>query len=292
MNNQIYLIKQNGQVIQSTSMQQMDSYINTKYANCNVNKLVQCGSVIVFKSPKQSIIYSNSLLFKKQAQIVCSIVTGSQHILIDTPAINTKIKAMSSSQSVVIKKALSGNKGLIKMAKHSTDFYSPDNQQSSGFSMGDTRRYGIDSYSFYVTLSNTKQDIRVSITQTHAYLGGTIYNQHWVFQKGQKDKAKKLYKEINIVLQQVIQQFVKEDKSTSFLWSYVRARTAKLAIDNIVQTGLPWINNAFKYIQNDPDWQKNIYRGGYKLSKPLPLNNKTGYEMRKNQFQFSLKESN
>lgn len=137
--------------------------------------------------------------------------------------------------------------------------------------MGDVNRYVMDAYSIKIYLSKTETGWTVSLMTNHSYLGIAQYCEFWRFGKDEESKARKLYKEINIIVKETCHEFVEREKPTSLFAPTLRNKVQKIRRGDIVKTNIPIINYSYD-IDYSANWDKNIYGPRYPTYKEQSFN--------------------
>ncbi len=130
--------------------------------------------------------------------------------------------------------------------------------------MFDVQRYVMDSYSNKIAISKTKSKITVSILTTHSFLGSVAFNKYWTYDISEAEEAIQMYKDVNEIVEKLIEEFVEGEVSTSVFWPILKFKLDKLQPERNAATNIPWVNFSRYYDQDDnPDWRQNIYGNRY-----------------------------
>lgn len=177
-----------------------------------------------------------------------------------------------ANQTKMIKTADGGTK-MIKVAnKELEDFFrqpdavqvNPKNQVGNYASLYDVQRYVMDSYAVKTSISKNSRRITVAIFVNHAFLGSLAFNKYWNFEFDEWKKAIQMYKDINKISQDTIEEFVDQEITTTVFWPILKFKLDKLEPERNIATNIPWVNYSRYYDQDDnPDWRENIYGKRY-----------------------------
>lgn len=140
----------------------------------------------------------------------------------------------------------------------------PKNQIGNNSNFYDVQRYVMDSYATKTSISKTKSKITVSILTTHGFLGSVAFNKYWTFQFEEWKDSIKLYKDVNKIVQETIEEFIEEEITSTVFWPILKFKLDKLQPEKNTATNIPWVNYSRYYTdQEEPDWRKNIYGPRY-----------------------------
>lgn len=149
----------------------------------------------------------------------------------------------------------------------------PKNQVSNHSGLYDVQRYVMDSYSIKTSISKTKTKITVAMFVNHAFLGSLAFNKYWTFTFDEWEDAVDLYKKINKISEETIEEFINEEITTTVFWPILKHKLDALQPERNAATNIPWVNYSRYYTeQENPDWRQNIYGNRY------PVYNEPSYE--------------
>jgi hypothetical protein len=138
------------------------------------------------------------------------------------------------------------------------------NQRGTHFTMFDTQMYVFDSYTAKTAFSKTKDGYSVTFLCNHAFLGTISYDQYWYYDSNNFDLAKKTYNSVNESVEQIMADFVDENRPTAIFWPFIRKAIAQIDPEGQLMTSNPMFNHAREYDHlMSPDWRENLYGTRY-----------------------------
>ena len=164
-------------------------------------------------------------------------------------------------------------------------------QSESYLWFGDIQRYVFDSQTVKVFLSRTSKKWAVSLMTNHTYIGTCGFSMFWTFDLNEGEKAKQVFKKVDKIAKETIQEFIKEEKPTSIFYPVLRNRlTEEIDKSDIIKTNIPSINYSYD-LQPQGDWRESIYGTRYPSYKEESFKqylNSTVYKSNKNKGKFAL----
>ena len=165
------------------------------------------------------------------------------------------------------KAALTTAQKMIKLATRdfsaNDDYSAARNQQASSQTLYDVQRYVMDSYAVKTALSETKDNITISLICNHNFLGTISWDSYWAYDKNEIKTAKKDYLTIVKGVQSIMEEFIDNRTPTPNFWPTVRARVCDaVASGNRVKANNPTVNYS-RNIKYEEDWSKLIYGNRY-----------------------------
>ena len=105
----------------------------------------------------------------------------------------------------------------------------------------------------------------------HSYLGTAQYCVFWAFDHNEEKHAIGIYKKLNKAVEEVVKEFVDNQKPTSLFDPCLRDKVQKVDDRHLVRTNIPSINYSYD-IDYSKDWDKNIYGPRYPTYKEVSFN--------------------
>lgn len=185
-----------------------------------------------------------------------------------------RIASISKDNKKIVKNSSSSNniKTAKKEYKSLQDFINdpdaidtgPKNQKGDFSNLYDVQRYVMDSYSTKTSISETKKKITVSILTTHGFLGSVAFNKYWTYEKSEWKQAIEVYKKVNEITKETIEDFVDEEITSTVFWPILKFKLDQIEPEKNAACNIPWVNYSRYYqTQDEPDWRKNIYGPRY-----------------------------
>ena len=153
------------------------------------------------------------------------------------------------------KQATSGGHGFNDSAESDFQFGHTAN-------LYDVQRYKLDGYVVKIALSETKHKNVLGIIVTHGSLGSITWTRYWYYDKNELGTAKNDLKKVCGIIQDNLNDFVKNETPSSLFWPHIREATADMAPEKLMHTNIPYFNYS-RDLRYNPDWRTNIYGTRY-----------------------------